>query len=70
MFAKKNFNKYREQLLDTAINAFKKVIHKAAKPTGKFLENKIGEAIIKLSDNKIVKPKPVIDEKFKNCWKK
>ena len=67
MFAKKNFNKYREQLLDTAINAFKKVIHKAVKPTGKFLENKIGEAIIKLSDNKIVKPKPVIDEKFKNC---
>ena len=62
MFAKKNFNKYREQLLDTAINAFEKVIHKAAKPTGKFSENKIAEAITKSSDNKIVKPKPVIDE--------
>ena len=62
LFAKKYFNKSREQLLHTAINAFKKVIHKAAKPTGKFLENKIAKAITKSSDNKIVKQKPVIDE--------
>ena len=58
-------NKYRKQLLDTAIKAgldaaktaSKKVIHNAAEVTGKFIGNKLAE--------KVVKPKPWPDI---NSW--
>ena len=42
--------------MDTVINASKKVVHKAVEATGKFLGNKIADAIAKSYDNKIVKP--------------
>ena len=54
--------KYRKQLLDTGLDALKtaskKVVHKAAEATGKFIGNKF-------ADN-IVKPKRVIDENPRN----
>ena len=61
------FNKCEKQLLDTASktgldrcskNCFQKVVHKAAEPTGEFMGNTIVD--------KIVKPKPVIDENPRN----
>ena len=55
-------NKYRKQLLDAGLDAFKsasrKVVHKAAEATDEFLGNKIAD--------KIVKPKHVIDENPRN----
>ena len=54
--------KYRKQLLDTGLDALKtaskKVVHKAAEATGKFIGNKF-------ADN-IVKPKRVSDENPRN----
>ena len=44
-------NIYRKQLLDTLINASKKVIHKAAEATGEFLGNKIADVVTNLYDN-------------------
>ena len=41
---------------EIGINASKKVIHKAAKSTGEFLENKIADVVAKLYNNKILKP--------------
>ena len=38
-------NKYEKQLLDTGINASKKVIHKAVNATGEFLGIKIADAV-------------------------
>ena len=52
-------NKYWKQLLNTAS---KKVVHK----TGKFSGNKIADAVAKSNDDKIVKPKHVIDEHPRN----
>ena len=59
----RNFsNKYRKLLLGTGLNALKtackKTLHKVAKAAGKFIGNKIAD--------KVVKQKPVIDEKSKN----
>ena len=59
-------NKYRKKLLDTATKtaldklktASKKIAHKAAEATSEFIGNKIAD--------KIVKPKPVSDENFRN----
>ena len=42
--------------------ASKKVVHK----TGKFSGNKIADAVAKSNDDKIVKPKHVIDEHPRN----
>ena len=44
--------------MDTRINVSKKVVHKASEFTG----NKIADAVAKSKDNKIVKPKHIIDE--------
>ena len=44
-------NIYRKQLLDTWINASKKVIHKAAEATGEFLGNKIADIVTNLYNN-------------------
>ena len=46
--------------------AFRKVIHKAARLLGEFLQNKIADAIAESYDDKIVKLKPVIDENSRN----
>ena len=48
--------------LDTLKTASKKVLHKA----GEFLGNKTAGAVAKSKDNKIVKPKHVIDENPRN----
>ena len=42
--------------------ASKKAVHK----TGEFVRNKIVDAVAKLKDNKVVKPKHVIDENLRN----
>ena len=48
--------KYKKQLLDTGLNASKKVeFHKA----GEFIENKIADAITKSSNDNIEKEEPV-----------
>ena len=48
--------KYKKQLLDTGLNASKKVeFHKA----GEFIENKIADAITKSSSDNIEKEEPV-----------
>ena len=60
-FARNLCNKYRKQLLDTAIETeldalkatSKKVVHKAAEAAGEFIRNKIAD--------KIVKSEPVIE---------
>ena len=44
-------NNYKKQLLDTEINASKKVIHKSVKATGEFLGNKITNVATKSNDN-------------------
>ena len=57
-FARNLAEKYGKQLLGTAkkagINASKKVIHKTAEATGKFLGNNIVDAVAKLCNDKIV----------------
>ena len=65
-FARNLSNKYGKQLFDTATKtwldalktAFKKVAHKIAEATGKFIGNKIAD--------KIVKPKPLPAGNWKN----
>ena len=47
--------KYRKQLLDTGLNASKKVVHKA----GEVLGNKIADTITKSNDDNIEKQEPV-----------
>ena len=44
----------------------KKVAHKVAEATGKFVGNKIGDAAAKSNDDKVVKQKPVIVENPRN----
>ena len=44
--------------MDTGINTSKKVIHKAVKTTGKFLGNKIADAVTNSYNDKIVQRKP------------
>ena len=51
-FTRNLFSKYRRQLLDTGINASKKVVHKK----GEVLGNKITDAVAKSRNDKIVKP--------------
>ena len=46
--------KYKKQLMDTGLDASKKVVHKAAKHLG----NKIAGAVTKSSGDHIVKQKP------------
>ena len=62
--------KYRKQLLDTGLDApktaSKKLVHKAAETTGEFKGSKIANAVVKSKDEKIVKPKHVIDENSRN----
>ena len=62
--------KYKKQLLDTELDALKtvskKVVHKSAEATGEFLGNKITDAVAKLNNDKIVKPKQVTDENPRN----
>ena len=52
-----------KKLLDTGLDALKtaskKVVHKAAEGTGEFIGNKIADAKIAKSNDKIVKTKPV-----------
>ena len=54
--------KHRKLLFDTGLDALEtasiKIVHKAAQATGEFIGNKIAD--------KIVKPKPVIDENSRN----
>ena len=57
----RNKERYRKQLLNTGVNASKKVIHKAAKETGYFLGNKITDAVTKSNDNKTLKTEHVIN---------
>ena len=47
--------KYKKQLLDTGLNAAKKLVHKA----GQFIENKIADAVTKSHDDNIEKQEPV-----------
>ena len=47
--------KYKKQLLDTALNASKKVVHKA----GEFIVNKIAEAVTRSNDDNIEKQESV-----------
>ena len=44
-FARNSSNKYLKQLLDTGINASKKVIPKVVEATYEFLGNKIADAV-------------------------
>ena len=50
-FARNFSNKDSKQLLDTGLDALKtaskKVVHKAAEATGKFIRNKIADKIVK-----------------------
>ena len=47
--------KYKKQLLDTGLDASRKVLHKA----GKLLGNKISGTVTKSNDDNIMKQKPV-----------
>ena len=47
--------KYKKQLLDTALHASKKVVHKA----GEFIVNKIAEAVTRSNDDNIEKQESV-----------
>ena len=53
--------------LDALKTTPKKLVHKAAEATGEFIGNKIVDAVAKSYDNKIVKPKRVIDENPRNA---
>ena len=48
--------------LDAQKTASKKAVHK----TGEFVRNKIVDAVAKLKDNKVVKPKHAIDQNPRN----
>ena len=60
--------------MDTGLGALKTTskndAHKAADVTGEFIGNKIAEAAAKSKDDKIVKPKPAIDENPRNVEEK
>ena len=62
LFARNFSNKYRKQLLNTGLDAFKtaskKSVHKAAEAAGEFIGNEIA--------GKIVKQKPAIGENARN----
>ena len=58
-FARNSSNKYRKQLLDTGINASKKVIPKVVEATCEFLGNKITDAVAQSYNDRVVKIKPV-----------
>ena len=58
-FARNSSNKYRKQLLDTGINASKKVIPKVVEATCEFLGNKITDAVAQSCNDRVVKIKPV-----------
>ena len=68
-FVRNLSKKYEKQVLDTAIKtwldaiqtAFEKLVHKVAEATGELIGKKIND--------KIVKPKSVIDENSKNLEK-
>ena len=47
--------KYEKQILDTGLDASKKVVHKA----GEYLGNKIADTVTKSNDDKALKQKPV-----------
>ena len=47
--------KCKKQLLDTGLDASKKVVHKA----GEFIGNKIADTVIKSNDDNIEKQEPV-----------
>ena len=47
--------KYKKQLLDTGLDASKKVVHKA----GEFIGNKTADAVTKSNDDNIEKQEPV-----------
>ena len=47
--------KYKKQLMDTGLNASKKLVHKG----GEYLKNKIADTVIKSNDDKIEKQEPV-----------
>ena len=51
---------------DALKSASKKVVRKVAEATGKFIGNKIADAVAKSKDDKIIKQKPVIDENSRN----
>ena len=53
--------------LDALKTTPKKLVHKAAEATGEFIGNKIVDTVAKSYDNKIVKPKLVIDENPRNA---
>ena len=52
--------------MDTGLDAQKSASKKAVHKTGEFVRNKIVDAVAKLKDNKVVKPKHVIDENPRN----
>ena len=52
--------------MDTGLDALKTASKKAAHKTGEFLGNKIADAVAELKEDKIVKPKHVIDENPRN----
>ena len=53
--------KYKNQLLDTALNSLKTASKKVVHKTGDFLGNKIADAVIHSYDDKIVKTEPVLE---------
>ena len=52
--------------LDALKTTSKKVVHKVAKGTRKFIGNKTEDAVAQSNDNKIVKTKPLIDTNSRN----
>ena len=52
--------------MDTGLDALKTASKKAFHKTGEFLGNKIADAVAELKEDKIVKPKHVIDENPRN----
>ena len=52
--------------MDTGINASKRVILEAAKSIGKYLGNKIADAVTKSNDDNTMKAEPGIDGNLRN----
>ena len=52
--------------MDIGLDAQKPASKKAVHKTGEFVGNKIADAVAKLKEDKIVKPKHVIDENPRN----
>ena len=55
-FARNIPNKYRKQLLNTALDFLKNASKKVFCRAGEFMGNEIAGAVAKLCDNKVVKP--------------